>query len=93
MQGQGELWQNLCTLRRQVWFSNIGYKYSEKVKKSAYLGDWKSSLCNINLSLKLGGKVRIFNNFYLSKITFEKTKKTPSHVVPSRICNNGLARG
>lgn len=79
MQGQGELWRNFCTLRRQVWFSNIGYKYPEKVKKkkSGYLGDWKSSLCNINLSLKLGWKVRNFNNFYLSKITFEKTKKTP----------------
>lgn len=51
-------------------FPILDIKTQKKVKKSGYLGDWKSSLCNINLSLKLGGKVRIFSNFFLSKINF-----------------------
>lgn len=68
VQGQGELGQNLCTFRRQVWFSNTGYKYPEKVKNQAMQ-------VTTNLGLKLGGKVRNFSNFYLRKISFEKTKK------------------
>jgi len=46
-----------------------------KSKKSGCPDDWKSSLFNIRLGSKLGGKVKVFNNFYLRKITSEKIKK------------------
>lgn len=85
-QQQGEPERNFHILRRPIWVSNVWYKMPRRSKTQA-LQVTGSPVFNINLGLKLGGKVIPFNNFYLRKTSFEKTKNAPTMWVLAQYLN------
>lgn len=72
-QGQGELEKTSAPSG-----GNIEYKYPEKAKPLVYPGDWKSSLININLGLKLGGGSESSIIFTLEKLLIKRLQPRAS---------------
>lgn len=72
-QGQGELEKTSAPSG-----GNIEYKYPEKAKPLVYPDDWKSSLININLGLKLGGGSESSIIFTLEKLLIKRLQPRAS---------------